>query len=132
VVLAVGSLAGCLNRVASSVTNTGSSPAAVFAGAGWNDADTDAEFRMAPGSPHVARLTPTLAERVELEGWVTSSAVMAQNHNSSRSNSTQPVSFEDDDSDGDGVGVLPPTTGARERWAGAPFDAPARWTSSRR
>jgi hypothetical protein len=114
VVLAVGSLAGCLNRVASSVTNTGSSPAAVFAGAGWNDADMDAEFRMAPGSPHVARLTPTLAERVELEGWVTSSAVMAQNHNSSRSNSTQPVSFEDDDSDGDGVGDG--TAGARANY----------------
>jgi hypothetical protein len=58
-VLAGGSLAGCLNRVASTVTNTGSSPAAVFAGAGWNDDDTDAEFQMAPGSPHVARLTPT-------------------------------------------------------------------------
>lgn len=52
----------------------------------------------------MARLTRTLAERVEFEGWVTSSALLAQNHNSSRSNRTQPLTRGDGDSDGDGVG----------------------------
>ena len=112
-VLAVGSLAGCLNRVASTVTNTGSSPAAVFAGADWNDDDTEVTFEMAPGSPHVARLTPTLAERVELEGWVTSSAMMTQNHNSSRSHKHN-LRGDDGDSDGDGVGDG--TAGARANY----------------
>ena len=105
--VAVGSLAGCLNRVASSVTNTGASPAAVFAGTNWNDDDTEIEVTVedyALGSPHVARLTPTLGGRVELEGWVTSSAVIAQNHNSSRSNRTRGVTRSDGDSDGDDVG----------------------------
>ena len=80
-VVAVGSLAGCLNRVASVVTNTGSSPAAAFAGA---QGESMGEFIV--GEPHISRLTPTLAGRVELEGWVTSSPVMAQDYNSSRSN----------------------------------------------
>jgi len=106
-VVAVGSLAGCLNRVASLVTSTASSPAAVFAGTDWNDDDTEVTFTFqdrAPESAHVARLTPTLADRVELEGWVTSSVVMAQNHNSSRSNRPRLSSTRgDDDSDGDGV-----------------------------
>jgi len=105
-IAAVGSLAGCLNRVASTVTNTGSSPAAVFAGVGrrLGAGAGKVSLELAPESPHVARLTPALAERVELEGWVTSSAVMAQNHNSSRSNRTQPLARGDGDSDGDGVG----------------------------
>ena len=104
--VAIGALSGCLNQVASSITNTGSSPAAVFAGTDWNDDDTEVTFTFEDellGKPHVARLTPTLAERVELEGWVTSSAVMAQNHNSSRSNSHS-LRGTDGDSDGDGVG----------------------------
>ena len=100
--VAIGALSGCLGQVASSVTNTVSSPAAVFAGADWNDDDTEIAFIMTPGSPHVARLTPTLAGRVELEGWVTSSAVMAQDYNSSRSNKQQ-TRAADEDSDADGV-----------------------------
>jgi len=103
--VAVGCLAGCVNRVASSVTNTGASPAAVFAGVEWNDDETEIAFIMAPGSPHVTRLTPTVSSGVgvvELEGWVTSSAVMAQDYNSSRSNK-QKSEWSDDDSDGDGV-----------------------------
>ncbi|MFC7133675.1 MULTISPECIES: hypothetical protein [Salinibaculum] len=72
---------------------------------GWNDDETEVNFEMAPGSPHVARLTPTLAERVELEGWVTSSAVMAQNHNSSRSNRPRLSSTRSSDGDADGDGV---------------------------
>jgi len=100
--VAIGALSGCLSQVASSVTNTGSSPAAVFAGAGRNDDDTEIAFMIAPGSPHVARLTPTLAGRVELEGWVTSAAVMAQDYNSSRSNKRK-TRAADEDSDADGV-----------------------------
>ena len=108
-VIVVGGLAGCLNQVASSVTNTGSSPAAVFAGTDWNDDDTEVTFVMAPGSPHVSRLTPTVSAGrlgdVELEGWVTSSAVMAQDYNSSRSNKRKTQAGDtDSDSDGDGVG----------------------------
>jgi hypothetical protein len=56
------------------------------------------------GEPHVSRLTPTLAGRVELEGWVTSSPVMAQNHNSSRSNAPGEGYARDADSDDDGLG----------------------------
>ena len=106
--VAAGGLAGCLNRVASTVTNTGSSPAAVFAGTDWNDDDTVVTFLMAPGSPHVSRLTPTVSAGqlgdVELEGWVTSSAVMAQDYNSSRSNKQKTrAAGGDSDSDGDGI-----------------------------
>ncbi len=105
--VAVGALSGCLSQVASSVTNTGSSPAAVFAGADWNDDDTDISFTFEGGlrgEPHVARLTPTLAGRVELEGWVTSAAVMAQDYNSSRSNKRKTRAADGDaDSDADGV-----------------------------
>ena len=103
--VAVGCLAGCVNRVASSVTNTGASPAAVFAGVEWNDDETKVKFEMARGGPHVSRLTPTVSSgigEVELEGWVTSSAVMAQDYNSSRSNKRK-TEWSDDDSDGDGV-----------------------------
>jgi len=56
------------------------------------------------GESHVSRLTPTLTGRVELEGWVTSSPVMAQNHNSSRSNAPGEGYTRDDDSDDDGLG----------------------------
>jgi hypothetical protein len=80
----------------------------VFAGVDWNDDDTELTFTFEDEllrEPHVSRLTPTLAGRVELEGWVTSSAVMAQDYNSSRSNKQQTrAADEDSDSDGDGVG----------------------------
>ena len=97
--IVVGGLSGCLNQVASRVTNTGSSPAAVFAGVDWNDDDTEVTFTFEDellGEPHVARLTPTLGERVELEGWVTSSAVMAQDYNSSRSNKPRSRAADED------------------------------------
>ena len=97
--VAIGSLAGCLNRVASSVTNTGASPAAVFAG---EQGASLGDF--VGGEPHVSRLTPTLAGRFELEGWVTSSPVMAQNHNSSRSNAPGEGYARDADADDDGLG----------------------------
>jgi len=102
--VAVGSLAGCLNQVASSVTNTGASPAAVFAG---TQAASMGEFIVS--EPHVSRLTPSVSGGqlgdVELEGWVTSSPVMAQNHNSSRSNAPgEGYARDDEDSDGDGIG----------------------------
>ena len=102
-------MSGCLSRVASRVTNTAASPAAVFAGTERNADETGVAFEMAPGGPHVSRLTPTvsggsggLSGAVELEGWVTSSAVLAQDYNSSRSNKPRTRS-SDDDSDGDGV-----------------------------
>jgi len=112
--VAVGSLAGCVDRIVSSVTNTSSSPAAVFAGAGWNDDETEVTFttfELADGSPHVSRLTPTLSGEsrgvsgeVDLEGWVTSSAVVATNYNNTRSNrATVRAGDGDTDSDADGV-----------------------------
>lgn len=83
-ILAAGGLSGCLNRVASAVTNTGASPAAVFAGEGGNRSLSE---------PRVTRLTPTLSAEargvsgeVDLEGWVTSSSVVAANYNNTRSN----------------------------------------------
>ena len=102
-VVAVGSLAGCLNRVASAVTNTGASPAAAFAG---TQAASVGEFVV--GEPHVSRLAPAVSGGqlgdVELEGWVTSSPVMAQNHNSSRSNAPGEGYARDADADDDGLG----------------------------
>ncbi len=98
-VVAAGGLAGCLSRVASSVTNTGASPAAAFSG---TQGESMGEFVV--GRPHVSRLTPTVSGRIELEGWVTSSPVMAQNHNSSRSNAPGEGYARDDDADGDGLG----------------------------
>ena len=103
-VVAVGSLAGCLNRAASAVTNTGASPAAAFAG---TQAASMSEFVV--GEPHVSRLTPTVSSGqlgdVELEGWVTSTALTAANYNNSRSNrSGIRAGDTDSDSDGDGVG----------------------------
>ena len=101
--VAVGSLAGCLNRVASTVTNTGSAPAAAFAG---TQAASVGEFVV--GEPHVSRLTPRVSGGplgdVELEAWVTSSPVMAQNHNSSRSNAPGEGYARDADADDDGLG----------------------------
>lgn len=93
-VVAAGSLAGCLNRVASAVTNTGSSPAAVFAGRPGSRGDgTGDSGSLSLGDPHVSRLTPTvsaessgLSGEVELEGWVTSTPVVAANYNNTRSN----------------------------------------------
>jgi len=87
-----GGLSGCLSRVASAVTNTGASPAAVFAGRRHDD-DTTLSLSMERANSHVSRLTPRLSGgsrglsgEVELEGWVTSSAVVAANYNNTRSN----------------------------------------------
>jgi len=103
-VVAVGGLSGCLSRVASTVTSTGASPAAVFAGGGGGGG------RVALTEPRVVRLTPTLSGEVsgvsgavELEGWVTSSSlVVATDDTSSRSDAASTVA--DSDSDGDGLG----------------------------
>ena len=92
-VLALGGLAGCLDRVASAVTNTTATPAGVFVGGLAEPA-------------HVARLTPTLSGgssgvsgAVELEGWVTSTAISAANYNNTRSNK---AGIRAPDTDGDG------------------------------
>jgi hypothetical protein len=102
-----------LNRVASSVTNTTATPAAVFAGAGdnWNDDETTVGVSATTDEPHTSRLTSTLeagsgilSGEVELEGWVTSTALVAANYNNSRSNkSTIRAPEGDGDSDADGV-----------------------------
>lgn len=120
--VAVGGLSGCLSRVASSVTNTGASPAAPFAGVG-------AYTGPSPTSePTVYKLTPTasagsglLSGEVELEAWVTSTALGAidlegeatytgdatdtarANYNNTRSNRANIRGPGDTDSDGDGV-----------------------------
>jgi hypothetical protein len=102
-VVAVGGLAGCLDRVASSVTNTGASPASVFAGGGGGGG------RIVSGEPRVSRLTPTLSGgsgvlsgEVDLEGWVTSVALLAANYNNSRSNRST-IRTGGGDSDADGI-----------------------------
>ncbi|MDB2275379.1 hypothetical protein PM022_12660 [Halorubrum ezzemoulense] len=73
----------------------------------WNDDDTEVSFTFEGGlrgQPHVARLTPTIAERVELEGWVTSTALAPANYNNSRSNkSTIRAADGDEDADADAV-----------------------------
>ena len=81
----VGGLSGCIGRLASTVTNTTSSPAAAFAG------ERTEQFRQL--TPKVSRLAPKiqggaggLRGEVELEGWVTSTAVVAANYNNTRSN----------------------------------------------
>lgn len=127
-VVAVGGLSGCLGRVASSMTNTGTSPAAPFAGIG-------AYTGPSPTSePTVYKLTPTvsadsglLSGEVELEAWVTSTALGAidlegeatytgdaaftagANYNNTRSNRSTIRGPGDADSDGDGLddGVEP-------------------------
>ena len=111
--VALGALSGCLNRVASSVTSTTATPAAVFAGAGpnWNDDETEVGVSASSDEPHVSRLTPTLkagsgvlSGEVELEGWVTSTALVTANYNNSRSNrSTVKAPDGDADADADGV-----------------------------
>jgi len=80
----------------------------VFAGADWNDDETEVtgSWTLAPGSPHVSRLTPTvsggsglLSGEVELEAWVTSVAL--EDYNTPRSNRS--IANPDVDSDDDGV-----------------------------
>jgi hypothetical protein len=110
--VAIGALSGCLDRVASSATNTTATPAAVFAGAGphWNDDETTVGVSVPSDEPHVSRLTPTLeagsgvlSGEVELEGWVTSTALVAPNYNNSRSDKSK-IRAGDGDADADGVG----------------------------
>ena len=116
-IVVFGGLSGCLSRVASAATNTGASPAAVFAGKSSDDDVTTL------GEPRVSRLAPTIAAgsgslsgEVELEGWVTSLSVMAQNHNSSRSNRSSGIQAPDGDDDSDGDGVGDGTEGSRANY----------------
>jgi len=96
-VAAAGGLSGCVSRAAATVTNTESSPAAVFAG---EDESV--------GKPHVSRLTPTVTRsagpvsgEVELEAWVTSVPLRDEDYNSPRSNRSS--ANRDVDSDDDAV-----------------------------
>lgn len=111
--VAIGALSGCLSQVASSVTNTTAAPAAVFAGVGnsWTDDETEIGLSIPSDEPHVSHLTPTLevgsgmlSGEVELEGWVTSVALVAANYNNSRSNKST-IRAPDGDADADADGV---------------------------
>lgn len=99
-VLAVGSVSGCLGRVASATTSTGASPAAPFAGIGEYTGPSPV------GEPLVYKLTPTASTdvgEVELEAWVTAQDVAAVGYNNSRSNRATVRGPGDLDSDGDGI-----------------------------
>jgi hypothetical protein len=83
----------------------------VFAGAGdhWNDDETTVGVSATTDEPHTSRLTSTLeagsgilSGEVELEGWVTSTALVAANYNNTRSNKAG-IRAPDGDSDADGV-----------------------------
>lgn len=104
--IALGSLSGCLGRVASVATNTRTSPAAMFGGI-----RDDRLLAVTPGD--TVRFSPTvrveerfLSGDIEVEAWVTNttSTAKAQDYNSVRSNKRR-SSFagepteEDDDSD---------------------------------
>ncbi len=110
--MVAGGLSGCVNRVASAVTNTRTAPAAVFAGRRREDGTTVPTVAQRP-PPHVSRLTPTLSGgsrglsgTVELEGWVTSSAVVAANYNDTRSNRSTVASADSGLTDGELERVL--------------------------
>jgi hypothetical protein len=123
-IVVFGGLSGCLDRVASAVTNTGAAPAAVFAG----ETGGGGGGRVKLLEPRVTRLTPALsspAGDVELEGWVTATTLMAQDYNSSRSNKRKTQSggedsdgdgVDDGDADSDGDGVGDGTEGSRANY----------------
>ncbi|MEF8780515.1 MAG: hypothetical protein V5A46_07535 [Haloferacaceae archaeon] len=119
--VAAGALSGCLGRVVSATTNTGASPAAPFAGFGEYTGPTPIG-----DNPTLYKLTPTvssgigpLSGEVELEAWVTASAIAATccfdyngddhsgssraNYNNSRSNKSKIRGPGDADSDADGI-----------------------------
>ncbi len=107
---AIGSLSGCLSRVAGNATNTGASPAAMFGGI--------RDDRLLSATPRdTVRLTPTvrveeqfLSGEIELEAWMTNTTFTskAQDYNSVRSNKRRSSiggrlpENDDDDSNGDG------------------------------
>jgi hypothetical protein len=83
----------------------------VFAGAGpnWTDDETEVGVSATTDEPHTSRLTSTLktgsgmlSGEVELEGWVTSTALVATNYNNSRSNKSK-IRAAEGDADADGV-----------------------------
>jgi hypothetical protein len=83
----------------------------VFAGAGpnWTDDETEVGVSATTDEPHTSRLTSTLktgsgmlSGEVELEGWVTSTALVATNYNNSRSNKSK-IRAPEGDADADGV-----------------------------
>ncbi|GAB6861622.1 hypothetical protein JCM17092_17110 [Haloplanus litoreus] len=118
--VAVGALGGCLDRVASATTHTGASPAAPFAGIGEYTGPTPIG-----DEPTVYKLTPTasadigpVSNEVELEAWVTATAIAATccfdyndgttqsnrvGYNNGRSNRATIRGPGDSDSDADGV-----------------------------
>jgi len=115
----MGSMAGCLNRVASTVTTTGASPAGAISArlAGFGDipaADRggnrgyDTHLSSVEDVPVTVRVGERyLSGEVELEGWLTTTTAKAQDYNTVRSNKRRSAfvpdedSHSDDDVDGD-------------------------------
>ncbi|WP_435116737.1 hypothetical protein [Halolamina sp. C58] len=110
--VALSGLAGCtaidgvLNRAADAALGTTSaSPAGFYSGdpALWAD-QSDGERQHLPSGTTEVRYVPAglraRGQRVDLDGWITSTTTGAQNHNSSRSNRTRLVWVPDLDGDG--------------------------------
>ncbi|MCU4751600.1 HU family DNA-binding protein [Halobacteria archaeon AArc-curdl1] len=94
--VAMGSLAGCLGRIASAATNTIATPATHYGGgagkASLSYLDTSSRV-LEPDGSAVISLQGTIdgsagpiSGSVDLEGWLTNSTLKAQDYNSVRSN----------------------------------------------
>lgn len=111
--LTAGAMAGCVDRVAATVTNTTSSPAAAMSGASFGFRHDGSHAGRAydvgnGGVEHVpARISAeagSFSGSVTLEGWRTDGDVVApaQDYNSVRSNKRRSAFVPFDDSNGDG------------------------------
>jgi hypothetical protein len=118
--LAVGALSGCLGRVASATTKTGASPAAPFAGIGeYKGPSPITESAVYKLTPTVSSDIGPISGEVELEAWVTATAIAATccfdyngdgdsgsnraNYNNTRSNRSSVSGPGDADFDADGL-----------------------------
>lgn len=119
-VLVAGGLAGCsavdgvVDRAASEAIGTkAASPGGLYTG--------DVQISTSPlyesSAIDVRNVPPTVTaagQRIELEGWATTSRLDAQNHNASRSNRTSPVQSDDPDH----IGAYNFTIEIEGAWAG--------------
>ena len=110
-VVAVGGLSGCVNHLAARTTNTGASPAAMFGGVRGDGLIPVTAGDTVKFSPTVRVEEWFLSGEVELEAWMTNTAmaVDGQNYNSVGSNENRgeagPVDddFDDEDDEDDDV-----------------------------
>ncbi|WP_229125996.1 hypothetical protein [Halapricum desulfuricans] len=113
--IGLGSLAGCtaldgvLDRAREeAVGTTSASPAGFYTG---GDIDDVTAYRSGPVD--IRFVPPTLqadSQRIEVDGWSTTTTTKAQDYNSSRSNKPSSIWVpdpRDEDSDDDGIGTLP-------------------------